>query len=218
MTQLAQPPRPRAPNQPAAVRREAILDAAIRVFAHCPYAAARTADIASEAGIAEGTIFRIFKTKRELYLAAVARSMGSIADTWQALTARTPHPAAALTALGRWYQEGVRTDPDPFHLRLRAIAEAEDEAVRTVLRDGYGALQQLVAQLIRRGQADGSFPASIDAEGAAWLFMGVGQVTDLAVQTGLELAVRPGAMGAMNRTFGRLLRPPRSESTPSSTA
>jgi len=43
-----------------------ILDAATKIFAEKGYEGGRTSDIAKEANIAEGTIFRYFKTKKDL--------------------------------------------------------------------------------------------------------------------------------------------------------
>lgn len=46
-----------------------ILEAAIDIFAEKGFAAASTSEIAQKAGVAEGTIFRHYKTKKELLLA-----------------------------------------------------------------------------------------------------------------------------------------------------
>jgi AcrR family transcriptional regulator len=49
-------------------RREEILEAAGKVFALKGYNGASTAEIAKEAGVAEGTIFRYFPTKKDILL------------------------------------------------------------------------------------------------------------------------------------------------------
>ena len=55
-------------------RRQAILDAAMKVFAQQGYAAATIRAIAREANIAQGTIYLYFPSKRDLLL-ALYRSM-----------------------------------------------------------------------------------------------------------------------------------------------
>ena len=47
-------------------REQDILDAAIKVFAQKGFSAATTSEIAKQAGVAEGTIFRYFKTKKDI--------------------------------------------------------------------------------------------------------------------------------------------------------
>jgi TetR/AcrR family fatty acid metabolism transcriptional regulator len=44
-------------------KREAILRAATRVFAHNGYFNSKVADIAREAGVADGTVYLYFKSK-----------------------------------------------------------------------------------------------------------------------------------------------------------
>lgn len=47
-------------------KEQAILEAAIKIFAEKSYNGTTTSEIAKEAGVAEGTIFRYFKTKKDL--------------------------------------------------------------------------------------------------------------------------------------------------------
>ena len=56
---------------PAAERRQAIAEGALRVFASGSYSGATTADIAREVGVSEPIIYRHFGSKRELYLACL---------------------------------------------------------------------------------------------------------------------------------------------------
>ncbi|MHB1005396.1 MAG: TetR/AcrR family transcriptional regulator [Chloroflexota bacterium] len=56
-----------------AERRKQILDAAATVFAQRGFHRARTRDIAVAAGVAEGTIFNYFPTKRDLLFAIIER-------------------------------------------------------------------------------------------------------------------------------------------------
>lgn len=57
-------------------REQQILDAAIQVFSSKGYGSATTAEIAAAAGVAEGTVFRYFKTKKDLLF----RVFGVFAD------------------------------------------------------------------------------------------------------------------------------------------
>ena len=47
-------------------KREAILRAAVKVFAQKGYFNSKVADIAGEAGIADGTVYLYFKSKDEI--------------------------------------------------------------------------------------------------------------------------------------------------------
>lgn len=51
--------------------RERIFDAALKIFSQKGYNGATTSEIAREAGVAEGTIFRYFPTKKDLLFSVV---------------------------------------------------------------------------------------------------------------------------------------------------
>ncbi len=55
-----------------------IIQAAVEVFAEKGYAASSTSEIAQKAGVAEGTIFRHYKTKKDLLLSIVAPLMSKL--------------------------------------------------------------------------------------------------------------------------------------------
>jgi AcrR family transcriptional regulator len=68
-------------------RRSAILQAACRAFARCGYEATAVDTIAAEAGIAKGTVYLYYKSKAEIYHAAVVHGLEELhADTERALS------------------------------------------------------------------------------------------------------------------------------------
>jgi AcrR family transcriptional regulator len=60
-------------NLPHDERRQMILDAALKIFSRHGYEAADVDDIAREARIGKGTIYRHYASKRELFVAVVDR-------------------------------------------------------------------------------------------------------------------------------------------------
>ncbi len=175
----------RATKQTAEVRRETIVEAAIRVFAGTSYRAAGTAEIAREAGIAEPTIYRHFDSKRELYLAALERCGAIVRDQFDRIAESTPLAHEALDAMGEWYSEAMETDPAYLRLRQRSLAETDDAEVRMVVRTMYEQVLDIIGRVIRRGQEQGSINRAISAEAGAWLFLAIGHTMDLARLIGL---------------------------------
>jgi AcrR family transcriptional regulator len=200
--------RARARKQPAEVRRETVLDAAMTVFARQPYRAAGTAEIARAAGIAEPTIYRHFSSKRELYLAAVQRTCEMVEEAWQALIGESANAEESLMRIGEWYEQSVQTNNVPVRLRMRAIAEADGEDVSCILRDGYKTLHRMVRQQIERGQSEGFVSAEVDAGGAAWVYIGMGKILDLASIDSLPVEVFHGCANGMASFFVRGLGAP----------
>jgi AcrR family transcriptional regulator len=56
-------------------KQRQILQASVKLFAEKGFHASSTAEIAREAGVAEGTIFRHYKSKKEILLAVVAPAL-----------------------------------------------------------------------------------------------------------------------------------------------
>ena len=88
-------------------RRAAILDSARRIFSRKGFAAALVDDIAEEAGIAKGTVYLYFRSKDEIYVAALVQDVEAL---------------CALTT------ERVQAAPD-LRSKLRAFAAARLEYV-----------------------------------------------------------------------------------------
>lgn len=176
----------RARKQPAEVRRETVLDAAIRVFARTSYHTTATAAIAREAGVSEPAIYRYFDSKRALYLAALERCGAIIRDEFAAIAARTESGADTLRAMGEWYEQMVVADPEYLRLRVRAVPDTEDTEVQAVLHAMFQQIHVIVRDVIRRGQEQGVYSRAVSAEAGAWLFIAIGQIADLTRLIGME--------------------------------
>lgn len=69
------------PNEtPSERRRNSILVAARTVFSGQGYAVATVDDVANEAGIAKGTLYLYFRSKEEIYLAALTQDLVKMAQ------------------------------------------------------------------------------------------------------------------------------------------
>ena len=90
-------PQPATPTRQqvlAEFRRSEILAAAVAVFAREGYAEARMDEIARQASLAKGTLYLYFRSKDEVYAAAVRQAL----DELQALTATAVDNASDLRA------------------------------------------------------------------------------------------------------------------------
>lgn len=95
--------------RPTSIQAETILAAARRVFMARGYGAG-TALVAREAGVSQGSVFRHFKTKHALFMAAMAAETNVAA--WRdrlAAAVGVADPAETLEAAGMLLLERVRT-------------------------------------------------------------------------------------------------------------
>lgn len=198
----------RAAKQPAEVRRETLVEAAIRVFARTSYRAAGTAEIAREAGIAEPTIYRHFDSKRDLYLAALIRCGEIVREHFARIDEQTLPAREALEAMGAWYSEAMETDPAYLRLRQRALAETDDPEIRDAMRVCYEEILAIIARVLKRGQEQGTVNRTISPTAGAWLFLAIGHTMDLARLIGLaDDADDDGCYGMTEILKGALTAP-----------
>src|SRR5205809_2522986 len=78
-------------------KREAILRAAIKVFARKGYFNSKVADIAAAAGIADGTVYLYFKSKDEILHSIFDRAMAEFISEGKRELAAIERPAEKLT-------------------------------------------------------------------------------------------------------------------------
>ena len=127
-------------------RREQILEAARDEFASKGLYGASTDGIARAAGISQPYLFRLFGTKKELFLACMRQCLDEMHDGFIA-AARGLEGEAALKAIGTTYTEMLETDPLRLRAQMQGYAAASDPEVREVIRAGFGRLVATAEQL-----------------------------------------------------------------------
>src|SRR5438045_9529810 len=92
------------PRMSADDRRALIVDAAIREFARRGLHGTSVEDIAKQVGVSQPYVFRLFGTKKDLFLAATEHCFDNVRDAFN--RALREHPQEdALTVLGDAYME-----------------------------------------------------------------------------------------------------------------
>jgi AcrR family transcriptional regulator len=129
-----------------AERREEILDAALPVFAELGLHGASTDDIARKAGISQPYVFRLFGTKKGLYLALVARCFRQTLELMQR-AAEGKRGEEALKAIGAAYGEMLESDRMFLRAQMQAYAACEDTEIAEVVRNGFGDLVTYVERV-----------------------------------------------------------------------
>src|SRR5947209_14262514 len=127
-------------------RREEILDAALEIFARKGLHGASTEEIAKRAGISQPYIFRLFGTKKELYVAGVARCFRQTLELMQR-AAEGKRGEEALRAIGEAYGELLQTDRTYLRAQMQAYAASEDPEIAAVVRGGFGDLVTYVERV-----------------------------------------------------------------------
>ena len=129
----------------AADRREEIVGIAFRHFGVGGFHGTSTEAIALEAGISQPYLFRLFKTKRELFLACVDRCFGQVMGVFrEAVAGETGEER--LMAMGHAYEDRLLPNRHALLFQMQAYSASEPE-IRAHVREGYLTLVRDVAEL-----------------------------------------------------------------------
>jgi AcrR family transcriptional regulator len=127
----------------AAERREAVLRAAQAAFAQGGLHGTSTEEIAEAAGISQPYLFRLFGTKKRLFVATVERCMAETLELFRGAAGEL-RGEDALKAMGTAYVAMVTSDRTRLLTQMQAYAACDDPDVREAMTIGYGRLHLFV--------------------------------------------------------------------------
>ena len=179
----------------AGQRRETILEAATEVFVAGGYRAGKVSDVAARIGVTEPVVFQNFGSKSALFAAVLERlagdvraSLDDLADHHDSVASLLAHIVSPGAGAGGAGGAGPSAGPPGARSHRTLFADAaalvaDPEAGEAAVRVARVVAAHL-ADLVRRGQGDGSVRGDVNPEAAAWLLLSV-------------LATRPLRAGAM---------------------
>jgi AcrR family transcriptional regulator len=127
----------------ATERRDEILEAAVAEFAAHGLGGGSIDAIAQAAGISQPYVFRLFGTKKQLFMATVERCLRGTLELFHTASAGLKGEDV-LHAIGAAYSERLATDPTYLHAQMQAYAACDDPEIRDVVRRGFGDLVEYV--------------------------------------------------------------------------
>lgn len=140
-------------------RKQAIITAAIDLFAAQGYHATPTAELARRAGVSEGSIFYYFPTKEEILLHILQEAMTNYLESVRKLLDEAPSGIDAVEGFVRNHLAGSQLQPKITKILVRDFPLGLLEPGsphHAKLQPLFSELGDLLLTIIQRGQADGS--------------------------------------------------------------
>jgi AcrR family transcriptional regulator len=153
-------------------RREEILQAAVVRFGTAGLHGTSTETIARDVGVSQPYLFRLFGTKKELFIAAVEWGFRETLEAFRRAGEQASDPHDAFRRLGDAYLELI-SDRRYLDIQMQAYATTDDPDVRKVVQDRFG---DLVNEVVRHTRAT---PQQLAA------FLGRGMLLNVAVSMGV---------------------------------
>lgn len=152
-------------------KREAILRAAIKVFARNGYFNSKVSDIAGEAGIADGTVYLYFKSKEEVLHSVFDRAMEEFISEGKKEIAEIEDVVEKLRKIARLHLQKLSADRDlaiVFQVELRGSTKFMEEFSAS----GFAKYLDIIRQTIVEGQKQGVFRKDLNATICSKIFYG----------------------------------------------
>ena len=132
---------------PAHERRAQVVAAAIVRFAAGGYQGTSTETIARDVGVSQPYLFRLFKTKRDLFLACHDVASERVMATFEAAAAAAREDGStALERMGRAYIK-LLADRELLLFQMQSYAACSDREIQAHVRARYGETVALVERL-----------------------------------------------------------------------
>ena len=187
-------------------KREAILRAAIKVFAQKGYFNSKVADIAVEAGIADGTVYLYFKSKDEILHSIFDRAMEDFISEGRREIAEIEEPEKRLRRIAELHLEKLGADRDlaiVFQVELRGSTKFMEEFSAA----GFADYLKIIQLTIEDGQKSGVFRKDLKpVVGAKILYGALDEMVTNWILSKKSYPLKPLANEVLKVFFGGVLK------------
>lgn len=170
---------------PAEERRRQIVDAVLKVVAEFGVPEATTARIAKAAGVAEGTLYLYYGSRKGMLMAALDAILGQMLDLIRASTEQDP--VERLKDIAKRHSDLMSTEQGGFVVPwVEFIAAGPQvglrEAVAEVQKRAFEALRDIVEE----GKAVGRIRPDEDSDQLAWCWLSFAWAETMGCLMGLN--------------------------------
>lgn len=151
-----------------------VLDKAIDVFREKGYHATSIRDLSEAMGLVSGSIYKAFRDKRAVFLAAFERYLSNRRSEIQKVLKLTDSGREKLRSAIAFYAEsssGAQGRRGCLVVASAIELSAFDAEIARLVKDALATNEKLLAALILQGQADGSINTQIDPATTARLML-----------------------------------------------
>ena len=187
-------------------KRVAILRAAIKVFARNGYFNSKVSDIASEAGIADGTVYLYFKSKEEVLHSVFDRLMEEMISEGKREIEDIKEADQRLRRIAQLHLEKLGADRE-----LAVVAQVEFRGSTKFMEEfsatGFGQYLEIIRQTFVEGQKQGVFRKDLNATVCAKIFYGaIDEMVTNWILSRKSYALEPMADTVIEVFFGGVLQ------------
>lgn len=172
-------------------KRRAILHAAVRVFAEKGYHGCRIADVARAAGVAYGLVYHYFRNKDELLESVFAEQWTILINALRAIDEGPGTSEEKLAGVCGFVLDVYKTAPTAVRVLILEVTRTPNALRAGSTPQTFQAAVDILAELVRRGQAAGELRADVEPVVAAAAVLGSLEMTLTGLVMGLVRPISP---------------------------
>ena len=198
------------PSQ-AREKRKELLPVIARAFTELGYRRATTAELAKRCGVQENILYRLWPSKKAMFLAAIDYVFELSASTWRNIIDEGDSRSSAAEAILD-YEATHHGEFGLYRIVFAGLSESEDPQIHAALRKMYNRFHSFIEeQITAHGEAlrgpdrkadRGRKTGILDRDLLAWAIVGLGTVASISREMRLLSAKR---RGKLFENVGRLL-------------
>ncbi len=155
-------------------RRSQIINSALNLMYDHGFAGATTARIAAGVGVSEPALYRHFKNKQEILLAALDEVSARLIRHTVSAAGSEEDEIERLRLMSAAYYDFVMSHPNETRVLFDALSAAGNDEMRNGLRSKFSQLLGMVEIVLRQGVDKGAFRQDVDVPLVAWEIVSLG--------------------------------------------
>lgn len=173
-------PRPNRTDQ----RRKELIPIIAKAFAELGYRRTTTAKLAQRCQVRENILYRLWRDKKAMFVAAIDHVYQQSADTWQRILSEADDetgPAERLLA----YEARHYGESGLHPIIFAGLSETNEPQIREAMENMYSRFHGFIRQQITAHRKHRGGSVEPDAALCAWAIVGLGNVANISRELGL---------------------------------
>jgi AcrR family transcriptional regulator len=172
-------------------KRRELLPTVARAFAEFGYRRVTTAELAERCQVMENVLYRLWRDKKAMFIAALDHVYERATDAWRGTVARDGPGTPAERMLA--YEAKHIGEFSQMRIVFAGLSETDDPEIRQALVNMYRKYHAFVLEQIDAHRPAGKSD-SLDHSLAAWAFIGLGTMATIARELELLSALTRQAL------------------------
>ena len=152
-------------------KHQVILEAAVKSFALAGYHRTRVADIARNAGVADGTVYIYFNSKKDILISLFQNLMQTFVNNLKIELAQCKNAVEKLDTIITYHFKTLYSNPEQAkvtQIELRQIDETINRGISKPLKNYFN----LIEEVVEEGKKEGFFRQNLDKKIARKVIFG----------------------------------------------